>query len=68
MALFPYQERVIAEKQDLDDKITRLDTFLSDLPEGVKLDPIDKGLLHQQLAAMKTYTNILRQRIGRFGG
>lgn len=67
MSLLPHQERVVAEKQELDDKLNALEKFLwsqkfQTLPQD------EKGRLGDQLTAMKRYSDILGKRIAAFGG
>ncbi len=61
----PHQQRVVDEKAELDDKITKLKAFTEG---GVfqSLDKLDKDLLESQLVVMVPYSAILSQRIGRF--
>lgn len=61
----PYQQRVVLEKQELDDKRTKLDLFtLSDAFN--KLDPVDQELLVAQSEVMGQYSTILEARINQF--
>lgn len=60
-----YQERVLAEKADLDEKRHKLEAFMktetfTGLPEA------DRDLLQQQAAAMDLYASILDKRIQLF--
>ncbi len=60
-----YQQRVIAERDALDGKLTKLDAFrLTPTFVGLSLD--DQGLLVQQSDYMRGYLNVLDQRIQRF--
>jgi len=58
-----YQKRVIIEADELDDKITKLATFLA-FPNDVQ--PPELNRLEHQLAAMKLYSYILHNRIKHF--
>lgn len=65
MSLQPHQQRVVQEKAELDEKLTKLVAFsanpiFSDLP----LD--DRNLLVEQAHHMQAYSNVLGQRIARF--
>ena len=60
-----WQERVIAERQDLDVKIVKLSTFIGS-PSFVALPGMDQRLLREQRGAMSEYSDILQQRIDRF--
>lgn len=60
------EDRMILEKTQLDEKIGRLRTFINSeavlaLTEG------DRELLDDQFDLMKQYSDVLGQRIGRFG-
>ena len=63
--LKPYQERVIDEKQELDDRIEKLRTFFN-TDTFQALQDRDKYLLVQQSGAMATLSRILGDRIARF--
>jgi hypothetical protein len=64
----PHEERVVAEKQELDAKIEKLKTFcFGDNNTTFRtLLPIDRELLESQYTAMQQYTVILARRIARF--
>jgi CHASE3 domain sensor protein len=59
-----YQERVVREKDELDKKIKKLQTFLQDPPENLAV--YDKKLLRKQLIFMNQYSEVLTERIDRF--
>lgn len=60
-----YQQRVIDEKRELDDKRGKLSDFMhSDDYAG--LSAVDQGLLMVQLASMEGYANALARRIETF--
>lgn len=61
----PYQERVIAEKTELDDKRTRLISFIGG-ERYRTLDEVERSRLNRQLEAMTLYSNILKERIAAF--
>jgi hypothetical protein len=61
----PHEERVTVERLELGDKLDKLDAFIvgatfRSLPDE------DQVLLKRQADAMRTYENILDQRIARF--
>jgi hypothetical protein len=63
-----YQERVIAEKAELDEKIDKLENFIFrsggrwfDVPEDERLR------LTKQFGYMMDYSRILKERIAAFG-
>ena len=60
-----FQQRVVDEKCDLDEKIERLDEFLyTDI--FAKLNDGDRGLLQAQYIIMSNYSGILQSRIEGF--
>ncbi len=60
MSLEPWQQRVVEEKEALDEKIIKLNVYISN-PDN-KVD----GLLEQQLDHMFTYSDILTARIAQW--
>lgn len=58
----PWQERVVAEKTELDGRITRLRAAL----ETQSLDNLQRDLMNRQLAYMLAYSSTLRDRIESF--
>ena len=63
--LLPYQERVVIEKQELDDKIDKLEAFLrSENYQAVDL--LNQQLMMQQLGIMLANSSILSRRIETF--
>lgn len=61
----PHQERVVAEKSELDEKIVKLTSFIGGsiyrtLPEQ------EQSRLNRQLEAMRLYSNVLTERIDAF--
>lgn len=63
----PYQQRVIDEQSDLEEKITKLSKFIGTDYACSELDTFDLKLLSLQLSAMDKYNDILKLRISRFG-
>lgn len=61
----PHELRVHAEKQDLADKVEKLDAFIKGVT-FIGLDDFDKQLLRTQLAVMESYGRILDLRTRRF--
>ncbi len=61
----PHQERVVAEKAELSDKLEKLETF-----EGgavyASLPPAEQSRLTRQLLIMKLYEQVLAERISAF--
>lgn len=63
--LAPHQERVVAEKKELDDKLNKLSDFI----ESEKFDDLDENeqdRLTMQYDIMQLYSNILETRIKYF--
>lgn len=60
-----WQQRVIDEKGQLDQRIRKLSLALGGSTEFID---IDQALLQDQLTVMREYSDILGRRIGRFGG
>jgi hypothetical protein len=60
-----YQERVLKEKEELDDKLSRLTPFLT-TEKFFGLPVEDRELLTQQEVHMKGYSLVLAKRIARF--
>jgi hypothetical protein len=64
--LQPHEQRVVAEKADLDGRIHRLGLFF-DTPLYASLDYAERDRQQRQYTAMQTYSNILQERIVAFG-
>ncbi len=63
--LLPHEQRVVEELAQLDERMEKLQLFMTtDIYAGLKLP--DQVLLRNQLAFMQEYAHILRQRIMRF--
>lgn len=61
----PHQQRVVDEKTELDTKWLALISFTtSDIFNG--LSEYERNLLRDQAAVMKTYSDILAERIATF--
>jgi hypothetical protein len=64
----PYQERVVAEKKELDEKLAKLKAFCFD--DGNKtfntLSSEERNRLERQFDAMQVYAGILDERIAAF--
>lgn len=61
----PHQQRVVVEKVELDEKLTKLQAFVK-TEKFAGLSVTERALLLDQEVAMKTYSAILRERIARF--
>ena len=64
----PYQERVVVEKKELDEKLAKLKEFCfgSNTKIFGSLDPQERDRLEDQYTVMKRYSNILGERIANF--
>lgn len=62
----PHQERVVTEKNELDEKLDKLLVFINSSPVFAGLDPAEKGRLWQQAGVMRWYSQILGDRIAAF--
>jgi hypothetical protein len=58
-----FHERLIAEKDNLDEKINKLSGFLNTEPFG-QLPIFQQSLLRIQFHAMNTYSQCLLERLG----
>ncbi len=63
--LLPHQQRVVEERMELMNKITKLHEFFK-TPVFAALDETDKDLLEIQSDCMMEYADILLNRINRF--
>ena len=61
----PHQERVVAEKTELDDKLTKLKSFEAG-PIYRSLPEDEQKRLSSQADVMQQYSDILGQRIAAF--
>jgi len=59
----PYQERVVEERRELDEKISKLDKFIAGNEIFDALPPDEKYRLRDQLRVMMRYSSILGERI-----
>jgi len=66
--LQPWQQRVITERMDLEDKIYRLQTFLNEheFDESTLVNFMEQFYLQEQCETMKKYLRILDWRISKF--
>lgn len=65
MALAPHQQRVVTEREELDEKITKLTAF-TDTDIFRSLDKAEQERLERQLSHMNAYSDVLGERIGNF--
>jgi hypothetical protein len=62
----PHQERVVAESNELRDRLLKLTSFISKGEVFDTLPEEDKSLLREQRNLMDEYLDVLRRRIERF--
>lgn len=62
----PHQERVVAEKAELDEKIRKLTDFMENNPIYNSLSAKDATLLARQKVYMLGYSEVLGERIATF--
>lgn len=63
--LQPHEQRVVDERNELNEKITKLHDFFKN-PIFQKLPEEDKNLLNEQSEIMMNYSDVLLKRINRF--
>jgi hypothetical protein len=61
----PHQERVVADKAELSDKLDKLETFEGGAIYN-SLPPAEQSRLTRQLLIMKLYEQVLAERISAF--
>ena len=66
-AIPPHQQRVIDEKRELDEKLTKLGDFIDGNAFFATLPASEQMDLKSQRTVMQTYSCILSDRIARFG-
>lgn len=60
--MLPHQERVLTEKNELDEKIKRLDDFIHGAVY-INLPEVERLRLVRQWCHMRDYSNVLGERI-----
>ena len=61
----PHQQRVVDEKAELDEKLTKLDAF-GRTPLFASLPDDEQGRLNRQHSLMEQYSAVLGERIAAF--
>lgn len=61
----PWQERVLAEQDELDDRLAKLESFML-TDQFAKLSWEDREDMRDQAQHMTLYRSVLRRRISRF--
>ena len=64
--VLPHQQRVLDEKRDLDERLSKLDAFILDNPLYLQLAADEQERLTRQSKAMAIYSGILGERIAAF--
>lgn len=62
----PHQQRVLDEKAELDDRLSKLTTFIESSPIFAQLPIDEQERLRAQAAVMTDYSRILASRIAAF--
>lgn len=62
----PHQQRVVAEKADLDEKLTKLRDFITESKTFFDLPDEEQDRLERQRDCMMEYSQILGERIAAF--
>lgn len=57
-----YQERLLVEKQELDEKLSKLESFVG-TSTFAGLSLVNQDLMSRQAVVMKEYSNILHTRM-----
>jgi hypothetical protein len=65
MQFQPFQQRVIDEKRELDEKLSKLISFIK-ADTFQELDSINQSLLRRQAGIMQDYSDTLELRIKKF--
>ena len=60
-----HEDRVIAERDMLEEKIEKLAWFMVGSPAFKAMDDLDQTLLRAQISAMHAYSHLLHARITR---
>jgi len=62
----PHQQRVVDEKTELDDKLTKLMSFIDGNPVYAELPEDEQKRLKEQAIFMRGYSDVLAERIAAF--
>ena len=62
----PHQQRVVDEKTELDDKLTKLMSFIEESPVYAGLPKDEQNRLRMQAIFMRGYSDVLAERIAAF--
>lgn len=64
--LSPHQQRVLDEKRELDERLSKLDAFILDNPLYSQLPTSEQDRMARQSKAMAAYSGVLAERIEAF--
>lgn len=64
--LAPHQQRVLDEKRELDERLSKLDAFILDNPLYLQLPADEQDRMTRQSKAMAAYSGVLAERIEAF--
>jgi hypothetical protein len=64
--MLPHQQRVINERLELDEKLSKLKAFIDGTPTFKGLHEDERRRLNRQYDVMAEYSSILAQRIAAF--
>ena len=64
--MLPHQERVLKEKEELNEKLLKLKVFINKSNDFLSLDASERNRLLNQMNVMGEYSRILGERIAAF--
>lgn len=64
--LLPHQQRVVAEKAELDEKIGKLEAYINGPKFRIQCDAAERFRLRRQAIVMVKYSQVLGDRIDAF--
>lgn len=62
----PFQQRVVAERDELQDRAQKLDVFVNHTPSFASVEPQEQERLKQQLSLQQQLLIVLNDRIAHF--
>lgn len=65
-SLPPFQQRVVAERDELQDRAQKLDVFVNHTPSFASVKPQEQERLKQQLSLQQQLLIVLNDRIAHF--
>ena len=61
--LAEWEIRLLAEAEEIENKVIALTKFLDEPEDNTKIDRVHWSMLETQLAAMETYSNVVKMRL-----